>query len=332
MKLIVQIPALNEEECLATAIAAIPREIEGVDQVEIMVIDDGSTDRTVEVAKEAGADHIISMPTNVGLARTFSAGIEAALSKSADIIVNTDADNQYCGEDIPKLIKPILEREAQIVVGARPIAEIESFSPVKKFFQFAGSWVVRKASGTEIPDAPSGFRAYSRSAAARLCVINPYTYTLETIIQAGRKRIPMTSVPIRVNTVTRPSRLFRSMGEYMVRSSGTILRISIIYAPLRFFFSLAAIFALPGVIAILRFLLKYFAGEGGGNIQSLVLASALLAMATVFFAVGILADLIAANRYLLEDIRARELLRYSENPFDKRFAAQTDEVQEETKS
>ncbi|SHH85343.1 glycosyltransferase family 2 protein [Cognatishimia maritima] len=316
MKLIVQIPAFNEEGTLAKTISEIPRTVAGVDKVEILVIDDGSTDKTVDVAKAAGADHILRMPTNVGLAGAFTAGIEASLQKSADIIVNTDADNQYCAADIPKLIAPILNREAQIVVGARPISEIESFSPIKKVFQRLGSWVVRKASGTQIPDAPSGFRAYSKSAAARLYVINPYTYTLETIIQAGRKRIPMTSVPIRVNPVTRPSRLFRSMREYIFRSSGTIIRISIVYAPLRFFFTLAALFALPGLVAIARFLVHYAAGDGSGNIQSLVLASALLAMATVLCAVGILADLIAANRHLLEDIRAREMLRYSDMPKD----------------
>ncbi len=308
MKLIVQIPALNEEETLATAIRAIPRKIPGVDSVEVLVIDDGSTDRTVEVAREAGADHILKMASNVGLARAFTAGIEEALALDADIIVNTDADNQYDARDIPALIQPILDRKAQIVVGARPIAEIESFSPVKKALQRLGSWVVRQASDTDIPDAPSGYRAYARDAAARLCVINTYTYTLETIIQAGRKRIPMTSVPVRVNTVTRPSRLFRSMRAYILRSAKTILRVFVIYAPLRFFFTIAAIFAAPALWAIARFLTFYVMGNGAGHIQSLILAAALLAMATVFLAVGVLADLIAANRTLLEDIRARELL------------------------
>ena len=273
------------------------------------MIDDGSTDRTVEVAEEAGADHILRMPSNVGLARAFSAGIEEALALGADIIVNTDADNQYCADDIPELITPILERKAQIVVGARPITEIESFSPLKKMLQRLGSWVVRQASETDIPDAPSGFRAYARDAAARLCVINTYTYTLETIIQAGRKRIPMTSVPVRVNEVTRPSRLFKGIREYVLRSAKTILRVFVIYAPIRFFFTLAAIFAIPAMMAITRFLIFYMAGDGSGHIQSLILAAGLLAMATVFLAVGVLADMIAANRSLLEDIRARELLR-----------------------
>ena len=309
MKLIVQIPALNEEETLATAISAVPRRIAGIDIVEIMVIDDGSTDRTVEEAWKAGADHVLQMSSHVGLARAFSAGLERALDLGADIIVNTDADNQYCADDIPARVAPILQREAQIVVGARPITEIDSYSPVKKALQRLGSWVVRKASGADIPDAPSGFRAYSRDAAARLCVINTYTYTLETIIQAGRKCIPMTSVPVRVNAVARPSRLFRGIREYVGRSARTILRVFVIYAPLQFFLSLAALFALPGLIGVARFIGYYFADGGAGHIQSLVLSSALLAMATILFAVGVLADLISANRSLLEDIRARELLR-----------------------
>lgn len=309
MKLVVQIPALNEEETIAMAIRAIPRSIPGVAVVEVLVIDDGSNDRTVEVAREAGADHILRMPSNVGLARAFSAGVEEALALGADIIVNTDADNQYAADDIPTLITPIIDRNAQIVIGARPISEIDSFSPVKKALQRLGSWVVRQASGSDIPDAPSGFRAYARDAAARLCVINNYTYTLETVIQAGRKRIPMTSVPVRVNNVTRPSRLFPSMREYVLRSAKTILRVFVIYAPIRFFVPIAAIFALPALIAIGRFLVFFLAGDGAGHVQSLVMAAALLAMATVLIAVGVLADLIAVNRILLEDIRARELLR-----------------------
>ena len=261
------------------------------------------------MAEDAGADHILKMPSNVGLARAFSAGIEESIALGADIIVNTDADNQYCADDIPALIEPILARRAQIVVGARPISEIESFSPLKKMLQRLGSWVVRLASGSTIPDAPSGFRAYARDAAARLCVINTYTYTLETIIQAGRKHIPMESVPVRVNAVTRPSRLFGGMGEYVRRSAKTILRVFAIYAPLRFFFTLAALIALPAIFAIARFLLFYLGGDGSGHIQSLILAAGLLAMSSVFLAVGVLSDLIAANRALLEDIRAREILR-----------------------
>jgi glycosyltransferase involved in cell wall biosynthesis len=309
MRLIVQIPALNEEETIAETIRAIPRSIAGITSVEVLVIDDGCTDRTVAVARAAGAEHVLQMSSHVGLARAFSAGIEAALALGADIIVNTDADNQYCADDIPALVRPILNRSAQIVIGSRPINEIESFSPLKKLLQRLGSWAVRVASGSEVPDAPSGFRAYSRDAAARLCVINTYTYTLETIIQAGRKHIPMTSVPIRVNPVTRPSRLFRGIGEYVSRSARTILRVFVIYAPMRFFFSLAAILSLPALIVIARFLYFYVTDGGAGHIQSLILAGILLAVATILFAVGILADLIAANRSLLEDIRARDLLR-----------------------
>ena len=314
VKLIVQIPALNEEETLAVAIAAIPRKIDGVSAVEVMVIDDGSTDRTVEIAREAGADHILQLSCHMGLARAFSAGLEEALTLGADIVVNTDADNQYCADDIPALIAPILRREAQIVVGARPIREIADFSPLKKALQRLGSWVVRLASGADIPDAPSGFRAYSRDAAARLCVINTYTYTLETIIQAGRKNIAMATVPVRVNKVTRPSRLFRGNWEYVMRSVRIILRVFVTYAPFTFFSSLCALFALPGIFGIGRFLWFYASDGGAGHVQSLVLSGAALAMASIMFAVGTLADLIATNRSLLEDIRARELLRTTEKP------------------
>lgn len=314
MKLIIQIPALNEEGCIASTLAALPRGIPGFDAVEVLVIDDGSTDRTVEVARAAGADHILRMGCNMGLARTFSAGLEYALSLGADVIVNTDADNQYCADDISTLVRPIVDGEAQIVIGARPIRNNAQFSPIKKQLQVLGSWIVRRASGTDIPDAPSGFRAYSRDAAARMSVINTYTYTLETIIQAGRKRIPMKSVPVRVNRVERPSRLFRGIGEYIARSMKTILRCFVIYAPLKFFVALAALVALPGIAGIGRFLWFYAMGDGDGHIQSLVLSGALLAISTILFAMGVLADLIAANRSLLEDIRARDLLHSPERP------------------
>lgn len=307
MKLIIQIPCLNEEATLPVTVADLPRSVGGFDTVEFMVIDDGSTDRTVEVARELGVHHIVRLGANMGLARAFMTGIEMALKAGADVIVNTDADNQYCADDIHALVAPIIAGQAQIVVGARPIAEIKTFSPIKKLLQHFGSWVVRKASGTDIPDAPSGFRAYHRDAAARLHVINTYTYTLETIIQAGRKRIPMTWVPVRVNKELRPSRLFSSIPQYVGRSAKTILRIFVIYRPLWFFSVTAAVVALPGIAGIARFLMYYMQGDGTGHVQSLVLSGALLAMAVVLQMGGLLADLIAANRLLLEDIRARQL-------------------------
>jgi glycosyltransferase involved in cell wall biosynthesis len=307
MKLIIQVPCLNEEESLPVTLAALPREVPGFDVVEWLVIDDGSTDRTAEVARACGADHVVRHSTNLGLARAFMTGIEAGLQAGADVIVNTDADNQYFAGDIPALVAPILEGKAQIVIGARPITDIETFSPVKKLLQAIGSGVVRMASGTDIPDAPSGFRAYHKDAAAKLFVLNAYTYTLETIIQAGRKGVPMTWVPVRVNAEMRPSRLVRGIFNYVRRSALTIVRISLLYSPVRFFTTLAAITALPGLFGVGRFLFYYLQGEGGGRVQSLVLSGALLAMAMVLMVAGVLADLIAANRALLEDIRARQL-------------------------
>ncbi|WP_256749451.1 glycosyltransferase family 2 protein [Mesorhizobium sp. Mes31] len=306
-KLIIQIPCLNEEETLAVTLADLPRQVEGFDTVEWLVIDDGSTDRTVEVAWENGVHHVVSLPHNQGLAKAFMTGIETALKLGADVIVNTDADNQYDASCIPDLIRPILEKKAQIVVGARPISEIEHFSPIKKFLQKLGSLVVKLASGTTIPDAPSGFRAIHRDAAIQLNVFNRYTYTLETIIQAGRRNIPITSVPIRVNGDLRPSRLVKSIPSYVRRSLITVVRIFVVYSPLRFFSVCAAIVATPGLIMIVRFLFHYLRGEGSGNIQSLVLSSALLALAGILAMSGILSELIAVNRQLLEEIRIRQL-------------------------
>ena len=307
MKLIIQIPCLDEEATLPATLADLPREVAGFDTVEWLVIDDGSTDRTCEVARAHGVDHIVRHSANLGLARAFMTGIEAALMAGADVIVNTDADNQYFGGDVATLVEPILAGRAQIVIGARPIAEIAHFSPLKKLLQGVGSAVVRLASGARIPDAPSGFRAYHKDAARKLFVLNSYTYTLETIIQAGRKGVPMVSVPVRVNGETRPSRLVRGVFDYVGRSGLTIVRISLLYRPVRFFTVLAVLTALPGVIGVGRFLVFYLQGEGGGHIQSLVLSGALLAMAVVLLMAGVLADLIAANRVLLEDIRARQL-------------------------
>jgi glycosyltransferase involved in cell wall biosynthesis len=304
-KLIIQIPCLNEEESLPVTLAELPRHIEGFDVVEWLVIDDGSTDKTVEVARAHGVDHVISFPQRQGLARAFVEGLNCALLHGADVIVNTDADNQYCASSIPDLIKPILSGQALIVIGARPIAEIEEMSALKRALQKLGSWVVRMASGTSIPDAPSGFRAIHREAAIQLNVFNRYTYTLETIIQAGRRNIPMTSVPIKVNPFLRPSRLIRSIPDFIWRSIITILRIFILYQPSRFFGVLSALCLLPSLLFGFRFLVFYFEGDGGGHIQSLILAGALLAVAAVLLIAGILADLMAANRLLLEDLRIR---------------------------
>lgn len=308
-KLIIQIPCLNEAETLPVALADLPRSVPGFETVEWLIINDGSTDGTVDVALKHGVDHVVQLDHNQGLARAFMAGLQQCLRLGADVIVNTDADNQYSAACIPDLVKPILDKEAMIVVGTRPVQEIEHFSPTKKLLQRLGSWVVKIVSGTQIEDAPSGFRAFQREAAIQLNVFNPYTYTLETIIQAGRKGIPITSVPIEVNGFLRPSRLISSIPNYIKRSIVTIFRIFLIYKPLRFFAILAGIVALPALFFIFRFLVFYAAGNGGGHIQSLVLAAALLALSGIFAMGGVLAELIATNRLLLEDLRTRALRR-----------------------
>lgn len=305
MKLIIQIPCLNEAGTLAIALKDLPREVPGFDTVEWLIIDDGSTDDTVRVARENGVDHVVSHSRNQGLARGFMTGLDACLRLGADVIVNTDADNQYNAADIPALTAPIVSGEADIVVGARPIATIEHFSPIKKLLQKFGSWVVRVASKTDIPDAPSGFRAMSRAAAQRLVVFNDYTYTLETIIQAGQKNMAITSVPIRVNGDLRPSRLVRSIPSYIRRSIGTIIRIFVIYQPFKFFGTVGAVLFGAGLLLGLRFLWKYIGGEGEGHVQSVILAGVLLGMGFQTFLVAFLADLLAANRKLLEDVRVR---------------------------
>jgi glycosyltransferase involved in cell wall biosynthesis len=279
--------------------------VPGVDTVEWLVIDDGSTDRTVDVAREHGVDHVVRLPMNRGLAVGFMAGIDACLRLGADIIVNTDADNQYRADDIPKLVEPILACQAEIVVGARPIEEIEHFSAGKRFLQRLGSWAVRTASGTDIPDAPSGFRAMTREAAMRLNVFSAYTYTLETIIQAGQKGMAITSVPIRVNGDLRPSRLVKSSGSYVRRSIGTIARIFMTYKPMEFFIVPGSILFGLGVLAGLRFLYFIAVGQGGGHIQSVVLAAVLLLIGFQLIIFGLLAELMGVNRKLLEDIQWR---------------------------
>ncbi len=305
MKLIIQIPCYNEAETLGIALDALPREIEGFDTVEWLVIDDGSSDDTVAVAQSHGVDHVVRHTRNKGLARGFMSGIDACLRLGADVIVNTDADNQYHAGDIPKLTAPIVAGRADMVIGARPIDTIKHFSPVKRLLQRLGSWVVRIASGTAIPDAPSGFRAMSRTAARRLVVFNEYTYTLETIIQAGQREMAIESVPVRVNADLRPSRLVKSIPSYVRRSIVTIVRIFVIYRPFRFFAAIGLTVFGFGVIIGLRFLWLYLGGRGAGNVQSLILAGALLVMGFQTILVAFLADLLAANRKLLEEIRFR---------------------------
>ncbi|MBO4636380.1 MAG: glycosyltransferase family 2 protein [Clostridiales bacterium] len=301
MKLIIQIPCYNEEETLHVAYNDLPKQIDGIDEIETLIINDGSSDRTVEVAKKLGVNYIVNFKRNKGLAYGFMAGLDACLHLGADIIVNTDADNQYNGADIGKLIKPILDGKADEVIGERPIDQTEHFSAGKKMFQHLGSWVVRRASKTDIPDAPSGFRAFSREAALRINVTNSYTYTLETIIQAGRNRIAITSVPIRTNGELRKSRLFKSMGAYMKRSAGVIIRTYMMYKPLAFFGILSAIFFVPGLALGIRFLVL----GGTGHIQSLILAAVLMMLGAQTFFMGLQADLIASNRKLLEDVQYR---------------------------
>jgi len=305
IKLIIQIPCYNEEETIGVALDALPREIPGVDVVEWLIIDDGSTDRTVEVARTHGVDHVVSNHINRGLARAFTAGLDYCLKNGADIIVNTDADNQYNADDIPKLIGPILRREAEIVVGERPINDTDHFSPTKKFLQRLGSWVVQMASGTRIPDAPSGFRAMTREAATRLDVFDNYTYTLETIIQAGRKNMSITSVPIRTNEDLRPSRLVKDIPTYVQRSLFTIVRIFMTYRPFRFFSFLGIIGILLGLVPSIRFLIFYFQRQGDGHVQSLIFAVLLIGLGFTMIAVGLMAELITVNRQILEEIRWR---------------------------
>lgn len=305
MKLIIQIPCYNEEETLELAYRDLPRHIKGVDEIEYLIINDGSQDNTVQKARELGFHHIVSFKQNKGLAKGFMAGLDACLHLGADIIVNTDADNQYCGADIKKLVKPILEEKADIVIGERPIDQTEHFSWKKKKFQHLGSWVVRVASGTDIPDAPSGFRAYSREAALRLNVVNEYTYTLETIIQAGHNKIAMTSVPIRTNAETRPSRLFSSIWKYMKRSATVITRSFVMYKPLKFFSIVGGILFLLGAVLGIRFLIFMALGDGKGHVQSLILTAILIMMGFQTITIGLLGDTIAANRKILEDVQYR---------------------------
>jgi glycosyltransferase involved in cell wall biosynthesis len=305
MKLIIQIPCYNEEHTLPATLRDLPVSIGGIDVIETLVVDDGSSDGTVEAARALGVNHVARLGVNRGLAFAFKEGLRVALDRGADIIVNTDADNQYNAADIPMLIAPILSGDAEIVIGERPISDSPHFSPLKKLLQKVGSWVVRKISNTTVQDAPSGFRAFSRSAAQQLNVFNEYTYTLETIIQAGHKGLAVVSVPIRVNPVTRESRLVSSLGNYVKKSMLTMFRFFVVYRPLRFFVPLAIVLAASGFLISLRFLIFFLMGDGGGHVQSLILSVFLMGSGLLMFSLGLLADLISVNRKLMEELQAR---------------------------
>ncbi len=318
MKLIIQIPCYNEAETLPITLAELPREVEGFDKVEWLIINDGSTDNTIEVAKAHGVDHVVDLKFNQGLAKGFMAGIKECLRQGADVIVNTDADNQYKAEDIPNLVKPILDGKAEYVIGARPIDQTEHFSKTKKILQKIGSWVVRKASRTDIPDAPSGFRAMSRDCAMRLNVYNNYTYTLETIIQAGQKNMAITSVPIRTNKDLRPSRLLSSIPNYIKKSVVTIVRIFVVYKSFQFFMTIAGVLFGAGFLLGLRYLYFYFTGDGGGHIQSVILAGVLMGMGFQTGLIAFVADLLSVNRKLLEELRYEQMKQLYDKERDER--------------
>ena len=307
MKLIIQIPCYNEADTLAAALAELPRRVRGFDVVEWLIVNDGSTDRTVEVAHRCGVDHVVSFKRNQGLARAYMAGLRASVDLGADVIVNTDADNQYHAGDIPALLAPILDGTADIVIGTRPISTIRHFSLLKKALQGLGSAVVRALSGTAVEDAPSGFRAVSREAAMRLHVFNDYTYTLETIIQAGRKNMVVQTVPVRVNAELRPSRLVKSVSSYVRKSIFTMLRIFVVYRPFRFFMTIGGALFGVGILLGIRFLVLLIVQGGAGHVQSLILASILLGIGFQTMLTAFLADLLAVNRTMLEDIEFRAL-------------------------
>lgn len=303
MKLIIQIPCYNEEKTLPVTLNEIPKTFEGIDEVEILIIDDGSADNTVETAKNLGIKHIVSHSKNLGLARAFDTGLKTSIKLGADIIVNLDADNQYRASDIDKLIKPLLDKKADIVIGARPIEKIKSFSPLKKVLQKLGSFVMRKISGTDVLDAPSGFRAFTKEAAKRINIFDNYTYTMETIIQASKKGLTVKSVPVEVNEDLRPSRLVKSNFDYIKRSVFTMMRFIIIYRPFKFFMIISLILFFLGLILGLRFLYFYITESGTGHIQSLILCAILILMGVQSLFFAIIADLLAINRKLIEDVQ-----------------------------
>jgi glycosyltransferase involved in cell wall biosynthesis len=300
MKLIIQIPCFNEADQLPRTLAELPREVEGFDVVERLVIDDGSTDETIAVARTHGVEHLVRLTNNKGLATGFQAGIDTALKLGADVIVNTDADNQYYGPDVARLVRPILEGRADMVVGDREVTNIEHFSPLKKTLQRLGSWIVRQASSTSVPDTTSGFRAYNREAAIGMLVVSKFTYTLETIIQAGKLLVAIDHVPVRTNPKTRESRLFPSMGAYVRRNAISIFRIYAQYEPLRVFWSLALLIGLGAVGVWIRFAVSYVEGNGKGHVQSLILGAVLFIAAVVLWALGVIGDLLAAQRVMTQ--------------------------------
>jgi glycosyltransferase involved in cell wall biosynthesis len=305
MKLIIQIPCLNEEETLPVTLRDLPREVTGFDVVEWLVIDDGSTDRTIEVAREHGVHHIVRLTNNKGLANGFQAGLDAALKLGADVIVNTDADNQYDGSDIPKLVAPIVAGQADMVVGDRQVMTIEHFSPAKKLLQRLGSWVVRQASETDVPDTTSGFRAYNREAALALQVVSKFTYTLETIIQAGKLTVAIDHVPVGTNEKLRESRLFPSMWTYIRRNGISIFRIYALYEPLKVFMSAAALVGLGALVVWTRFLVFWLQGDGAGHVQSLILGAVLFNAAMLLGALGVIGDLLSGQRIMLQRVFER---------------------------
>jgi glycosyltransferase involved in cell wall biosynthesis len=305
LKLIIQIPCYDEAQTLPQTVAALPRQLEGFDRIEYLVVDDGSQDGTADVAARLGVEHIVRLPRNGGLARAFVAGIEACLQRGADVIVNTDADNQYCGADIAALVAPILSGQADMVVGDRGVGSHPNFSPTKRRLQRLGSWFVARAANTEVADATSGFRALTREAALRTLVLSEYSYTLETLIQAGARRMAVAYVPVRTNPPARPSRLMRSLPNYLGHSSTTIVRAYTMYRPLRVFLGLGLIFLLVGMAIGVRFLYFYITGTGGGHVQSLILAAVLLIVGFQVMLIGLVADLIGFNRKIVEEILYR---------------------------
>jgi glycosyltransferase involved in cell wall biosynthesis len=305
LKLIIQIPCYNEAEILPQTLQSLPRQIEGIDEIEVLIIDDGSSDRTIEIARACGVNHIVCLPHHTGLAGAFAAGLDASLTLGADIILNTDADNQYNPQDIPALVKPILEGKAEMVIGDRGVATVPGFSPIKRALQTFGSRVVGKAANLTVPDATSGFRAITREAALHTIILSEYSYTLETLIQAGTHKTRVSYIPIRTNPKTRPSRLMSSISDYMIHSSVTIMRAYTLYRPLRVFSIFSLVFLVLGVTGAARYLYFYLLGQGGGHIQSVILSAILLIVGFQTFLIGLVADLISFNRKILEDVLYR---------------------------